>query len=181
MHENSHSLIHQVSWSFILVSYWAFGRHRHTTNIWDDSHPVWCLNWWYACYLSGRQWRNAFRLYGEALNNGADWWSASAVGDPFGLTREKCFGYLVGYTRSKLRIVSACFSIHGGALTYSSSIDFCWRIYMMGQAVNFEDVDMDLTRRMYMKDPATIYLNIFPWQFPIVRGRGLNKWYSPLG
>ena len=54
------------------------------------------------------------------------------------------------------------------------------RIYMMGQAVNFEDVDMDLTRRMYMKDPATIYLNVFPWQFPIVRGRGLNKWYSPL-
>ncbi|KAG2609754.1 hypothetical protein PVAP13_4KG086700 [Panicum virgatum] len=41
------------------------------------------------------------------------------------LQREKCFGYLVGYRRSKLRIVSACFSIHGGALTYSSSIDFC--------------------------------------------------------
>ena len=49
-------------------------------------------------------------------------------------------------------------------------------------SVNSEDeVDMDLTRRIYMKDPATIYLNIFPWQFPIVRGRGLNKWYSPLG
>ena len=56
------------------------------------------------------------------------------------------------------------------------------RIYMMGHAVNSEDdVDMDLTRRMYMKDPATIYLNVFPWQFPIVRGRGLSKWYSPLG
>ena len=49
-------------------------------------------------------------------------------------------------------------------------------------SVNSEDeVDMDLTRRMYMKDPATIYLIFFPWRFPIVRGRGLNKSYSPLG
>ena len=48
--------------------------------------------------------------------------------------------------------------------------------------VNSEDeADMDLTIRIYRKDPATIYLIFFPWRFPIVRGRGLNKSYSPLG
>ena len=45
--------------------------------------------------------------------------------------------------------------------------------------VNSEDeADMEVTIRIYMKDPATIYLIFFPWRFPIVRGGGLNKCYS---
>ena len=43
--ENSVWFIKTISWSFILVSYLAFGKHRHATNIRDDSHPVWCLDY----------------------------------------------------------------------------------------------------------------------------------------
>ena len=47
--ENSVWFIKTISWSFILVSYLAFGKHRHATNIWDDSHLVWCLDYLLTC------------------------------------------------------------------------------------------------------------------------------------